>query len=153
MKKILKLLSEFIKDSKLEEYLVYGSLAYAIYTNDPVNIADIDITISRKNFAKVQVNLQNNKNYKLFPFEKTIHVNFTNILGADGKPFDISLDSFEDYFADKGIKLQNFTEYSYADIKMKIMTKQDLLSTYKLTTENHAKRQEYDQKIVKLGLK
>ena len=150
MDKFLRILKDFIRDSALQDYLVYGSLAYFLYTKENINVADIDIIISKNDFPKIQEQLRDSSYYKVFCYEKTVHVNLVNINGGDGKPFDISLDSYEDYFLDKDFNLTEYQEFEYSGTKLKILPLVKLLEIYKQTAKEHEKGLEYGMKVARL---
>lgn len=142
---IKKLLKNFIDQVDLKEYLIYGSCAYAYYTNEEVPISDIDIIVSKKEFPQIIEKVKKFEEYDIFPFEKTIHINSKQIIGNNGTPFDISIDSYEDYFVDFGVKMLSFE----IDIiyNLKYINKQDLINLYIKTQETHLKSMEYKRKV------
>ena len=77
------------------DYLVYGSVAYFLYTNDrstPVN--DIDIIVRERDFNEINEIFETETlPFKVFAYPNNIHANHLELKGTDMKPFDVSFDS------------------------------------------------------------
>jgi hypothetical protein len=77
------------------DYLVYGSAAYVAVTGDRVDIHDLDIMVRQSDFGRLASVLgQPGLALKPIITPFTIHANSLVHQGMDGKPFDISLDSW-----------------------------------------------------------
>ncbi len=148
--KVQKILQDFINLIDIEEYLIYGSCAYAFYTNENITISDIDIIISKDKFNEIIEKLKHSDLYTVFPSEKSIHVNVNSLLGNDGKPFDISLDSFEDYFLPMDIDMKSFEINMNNEIELRYIRKEDLIKIYNEKSSTHPKLDEYKRKANKL---
>lgn len=134
------------------DYLVYGSLGYRLLTGDEsVQARDIDIVVKQDDFPKLAGLLPN---LKLNPISTlyTIHANSERYLGEDGKPFDISFDSYEHYFNQHNINLGNYIEVGLEGVKVRVVKPEDLVKIYDvgLKGNNEEKLQEYQDKIRKL---
>lgn len=109
-------------------YLVYGSLARNLYSGNNNRVGDIDIIISEKDFSKLESLLNEHFNLGISKFN--IHANSKTYNNEDGKPFDISLDSYEHYFIKDGIKFSDCSLVEVSDTKVKILSKEKLERLY-----------------------
>lgn len=136
-------------------YLVYGSYAYQHYINDDdVLINDIDIIVNQSDFDNIQ-HLFEEKNlpYKLYVSEFTIHANHNQEIGNDGKPFDISFDSFEHYFSKFGVDIGKFTKKILSDeVITHLIKKDDLMKIYDFGSKDatNPKSEKYEARLTKL---
>jgi hypothetical protein len=132
-------------------YLVYGSVAYALLTDDPVELHDIDIVVPESAFEALGESLKQPQ-LGLNPIvtPRSIHANSLQYEGPDGRPFDVSLDSWEHYFQTHGIDLGRYQRFGAAGPRL--MSVDDLIVTYEagLTGGNTWKREEYERKIDRL---
>lgn len=131
------------------DYLVYGSSGYRLITGDQdVPIRDLDIVVKQSDFPQLTKSLPSlSFNPIQTPF--TIHANSLTLHGEDGKPFDVSLDSYEHYFFCHNVDLKNFIEIDLQSVLIRVMTAQDLIKIYEIGSRgsNQDKVQEYKEKI------
>lgn len=148
---ILKNICELLEKNNLD-YLVYGSMGYQLLTGDKGQpVRDIDIVVKQSDFAQLSELLPSLK-LNPIPTPYTIHANSVSYLGEDGKPFDISFDSYEHYFNQHNINLGNYIEVGLEGVKVRVMKPEDLVKIYDvgLKGNNEEKLQEYQDKIRKL---
>ncbi len=119
-------------DALKVNYLVYGSIAYLIFTKDlGLYVNDIDIIVSKDDFDRIsEVFANNDLPYNLNITENAIHANHKTLTGNDGKPFDVSLDSFEHYFEGRGITFEDFTSVKIDGAEVKVLPKNKLIELY-----------------------
>lgn len=136
---ILKLLADVAGyfDALKVEYLVYGSVAYLLYTNDlSLMINDIDIIVKKTDFEAIKEIFDNNNlPYNLVVSENAIHANHKALIGNNETPFDISLDSYEYYFKDTDIKFEHFTHVKIEGTDVKLLPKEQLIKVYENKSE------------------
>ena len=144
LKKIGKLFSE-----NNIHYALYGSLAFNILTNSDKSVSDIDIIVYKKDFPQIKALLKE-RITEVIPIQTdhSIHVNHKIYLGQDGKPFDISLDSYEHYFKKQGLDLKNTNKISIKGTEIRVLSPEELLVSYEIATNgpNVHKHTEYLRK-------
>lgn len=71
------------------------------------------------------------------------------VIGEDHKPFDVSLDSFEHYYKNAGIQVDNFEIIKVNGLDVKVISKEGLIKCYEIALdgENTDKFAEYKRKI------
>lgn len=79
----------------------------------------------------------------------TIHANSLIFKGEDGRPFDVSFDSYEHYFIPHNINLNNSFEVDLKSTPIRVMNTQDLIKIYEVGLKggNQTKIREYEHKI------
>ncbi|MBD3363076.1 hypothetical protein GF362_05130 [Candidatus Dojkabacteria bacterium] len=158
IKTAIKLFAEISNKLSLKDikYLLYGSVAYFLYTRDEqAEINDIDIIVKEKDFDKIMEIFDNFElPYKFFRTKHNLHANHLNIKMNDGKPFDISFDSFEYYFKDHGIRMGRLKKFIISETEIKTVILEDLIKIYKLGVcgRNLDKIKEYERKLCILEL-
>lgn len=143
---LLDIVCEFIQKAKLKEYLVYGSLAFEYYTNQNVEIHDVDIVVKRNALDEIAVRLKMFPEYcNVFSFDGGLHINLLNYVGTDKKPFDISLDA--DDRLRTNIEFAEYTVIKHNGIEIKLMNRETLMEVYKIAAEHSTtKREAYTKK-------
>lgn len=127
-------------------YLIYGSFAYSYYTGKNIDLNDIDIIASKKSFDNIKKALDKNPNWKVYEWEKGLHINSAKHLGIDGKPFDISIDSYEDFFQHKGISLKDY-QFLDKESNIKLITLDNLSLLYlRISQTDSEKKEKYKNK-------
>jgi predicted nucleotidyltransferase len=131
-------------------YLVCGSLAFRLVTGEPVVIHDIDIIVHEQDFPKLR-ELLSDQSLNLDPIqtEFSIHANHKSLVGDDAKPFDVSLDSFEHYYTETGIDIDQFKGMDINGVEVKVARIEDMIRVYKkaLKGGNVEKFPEYERKL------
>jgi hypothetical protein len=133
------------------DYLVYGSACYAVLSGGQADIHDLDIIVPQSSFGLLRSLLaQPELALKPIVTPYTIHANSLVYEGPDGRPFDVSLDSFEYYFQPCGFDLLRYT--AFGPRRLKVMTCEDLVRAYEigLAGGNSWKLEEYEQKANRL---
>jgi hypothetical protein len=150
--KIAQTVFDVLNKTKVE-YLLYGSLAVNLLTQDDKSkVNDVDIIVSEGNFPKLMVLLSDPK-LELDPKRTAhnIHANHLRIKGYDNKPFDLSFDSYEHYFSDREIDIKSYTEKSINDTKVKTINREDPLKVYEsVSRKNGVIQSAHKDKINKL---
>ncbi len=153
---LLSQVSQILNDEKVP-CLVYGSYAYSYYLKVKGCLCnDIDIIVKQKDFKKIEELFSKyNMPYKLYLSEHTIHANHITEVGNDGKPFDISFDSYEYYFLKHGIDINIFFKERLSDgVEISLIKKDDLIKIYELGVGSaNNKGVEYLKKLNKLKSK
>lgn len=149
IKQLVKKVSDVLNEASIK-YLIGGSFAFKLLTNEDIDVHDVDIIVSDKDFDRLMVLLTRpelNLNPIRTPY--TIHANRLILKGTDNKPFDISFDSYEYYYNDSGINLNNFLEIEIDGIGIKLTTREDLIKVYEAALKggNVHKFDEYKRKI------
>ncbi|MPZ50018.1 MAG: hypothetical protein GEU75_12110 [Dehalococcoidia bacterium] len=133
------------------DYVVYGSAGYALLTEAAIEPADVDIMVWQADLDRICTSLSEPDlalNSILTPF--SVHANSLIYNGPDGKPFDISLDSWEHYFTEAGLDFGRYEEVG--STKIRVMQPEDLLCAYEIGLDggNDWKYDEYARKIDRL---
>ena len=141
---------ELLKDLQIP-YLLYGGMAYYLYTKDEdTEINDIDIIVSETSFEKTVNYIEDNKPL-LKPIQTpcSIHINHKKLIGNDGKPFDISLDSYEHYFMKIGIDLASYDLSILNEKSIRTIPRESLIKVYEHATKvsEDKKAKKYLEKI------
>ena len=141
------IVSDFTIKAKLNEYLVYGSFAFAYYTNLNIEIHDVDILVKREHIEQIASRLEKFNDYcTVYRFDGGLHVNLNNFTGLDNKPFDISIDALDR--VGKDINLSEFTLLITHNVRIKLIKKEELLQIYKIAVKAHPeKKHEYEKKV------
>lgn len=146
---LLKSVCQIFNDNGIS-YLVCGSLAYQLIIKEEVTIHDIDIIVHEVDFDKsIELLLKPELNLNPIKTEFSVHVDHKLLMGSDGKPFDISLDSYEHYYSKSGINLNAFQEIDIRVVPVKVAMVEDMIKIYKtaLGGGNIDKFPEYERKI------
>ena len=148
LKKVCKVLNENRVD-----YLVSGSIAYKLLTKEELKIHDADIVVYKRDFDKL-VSILSAPELNLNPIktEFSIHANHKLWTVVDGKPFDLSFDSFEHYYSNSGFDVTSYKEINIDGVLIKTASAEDLMRIYKtaLAGGNIDKFDEYKRKTIVL---
>lgn len=125
--------------------IVYGSLAYAFYTQDKeISINDIDLLVEEKNFDKIINELGK---YSDLTFEITTYNSLKVFLNG----VKITFDSIKHYYYDESL-LPDFIEVEINNHKFTIVSLDSLKIIYSKWVENiPIKREQYKKKLEKLS--
>jgi hypothetical protein len=130
-KKIIKI----CKKNKVTPIL-YGSLAYSIYTNKKIKVNDLDFYIPEKSFKNIMNSL--NKEKITFKYSKEWHTAEINYKNAK-----VELDSIDFWYTQKAKTYS--LEFNGEEIK--IISLKDLTKVYKTASENkHNSKREQNRK-------
>ncbi len=109
-------------------YLVYGSVGVKLLMEEDLQVNDIDIIVMESDFEQLKQLLRKSFNPIWTGF--SIHANSTEYLGYDGKPFDISFDSYGHYFAKLGVDFSANVDKDVNGVTIKIMPQETLHKIY-----------------------
>lgn len=131
LKQIYQMLSEIcnLLNKNNIQYLVYGSAAMNLLTEEDKEMKDIDIIVKQTDFKKIKNILPDS--FNPIQTEFSIHANSKEYFGKDNNPFDISFDSDEHYFNNDGIDLKDSVEKEIAGVTVWVMTEESLNRIYK----------------------
>jgi hypothetical protein len=152
--KLLEQILQLLNEANIP-YLVYGSYALTHYIkSNAISVNDIDIIVSKSSFDHIEELFERNRlPFKLFVSDHEIHANHNSIIGNDAKPFDISFDSYEHYFAKYDINIDKYTKkHLSSGIVIHLAKKEDLLSIYNIgaNDEFNPKKEQYKEKLERL---
>lgn len=131
-------------------HLLYGSAAYALVTGDEATQpGDLDIIVRQSDFDRI-CGLLDGSALSLTPIRTpfSIHANSTAYEAPDATPFDVSLDSYEHYFENRGFEFGAGQRLH----GIRVMSTADLIRAYEvgLGGANEAKKAEYIRKLKQL---
>lgn len=154
MERIVSEISNLLNIANVH-YLVYGSFAYSVYIKEDLLINDIDIMVSQKDFNFIVTMLkESGLPYTVHESQYSLHVNHNHFVGYDGKPFDISLDSYQKYFSNLDLDFDNCFSKVINGVDIKFVNIEDLIKIYEIGSNgsNGDKIKEYKRKVRRLLL-
>jgi len=112
------------------QYLVYGSVAMNLLTNQEQEVNDIDIMVNEIDFEKIKNILPDS--LKPIQTKFSIHANSKKYLGKNNKPFDVSFDSYEYYFQKTGLDMLKPVRKEMEGVLINLMPFNSLKKLYEI---------------------
>ncbi len=109
-------------------YLVYGSVALNLLNGQENEVGDIDIIVKETDFEKIKNILPDS--FSPIQTEFSVHANSREYLGRNGKPFDISFDSYEHYFQNENVDMNDSVIKEVNEISISILPPKPLKRIY-----------------------